>query len=129
MDRAPERSRSHARGQVESWPAGPADPLDRRIRRSGLEGQPHPGAVERRQPADRPVRRHEDRPDQLLPDDEPGRSAIWHQGAWLEIPGAVRTDGLRLPPKLREEGLAPVEANDAVDWSIDLGGGTRVSLI
>ncbi len=29
-------------GKIEPGPAGPADPLDRRLRRSGLEGQPDP---------------------------------------------------------------------------------------
>ena len=55
-------------GQVEPGEARPADPFDGRLRRPGLEGQPDARAVERREPPDRPVLRHEDRADQLLPD-------------------------------------------------------------
>ena len=50
--RTPERPRRAARGQELARAAGAADPLDRRLRRPRLGGQPDPGAVERRQPAD-----------------------------------------------------------------------------
>ena len=44
--------------------------------RSGLEGQPDPRAVERREPADRALSRDADRPDQLLRDVVAGGAAV-----------------------------------------------------
>ncbi len=66
----------HPDPQQLARPPRPAHPLDRRLRRPGLEGQPDPGAVERGQPADRALLRDADRPDQLLQDVERGRSAV-----------------------------------------------------
>ena len=81
---------------------GPADPLDRGLRRPGLEGQPHARALERREPADRALLRHEDRPDLVLQDVEPGRAAVWLAGARLEVPGPVGADRIGVPPRLLE---------------------------
>ena len=101
MGRAARRPRRPARGQELAWAARPADPLDGGLRRPGLEGQPDPRAVERGEPADRPVLRDADRPDQLLPDVEPGRAAVRLDGARLEVPGPVGADRVGLPRGLR----------------------------
>ena len=55
-------------GQELVGPSRAADPLDRGLRRPGLEGQPDARAVERRQPADRALLRHAHRPDLVLQD-------------------------------------------------------------
>ena len=91
-----------AGGQVESGEARSPDSFDGGLRRSRLEGQPDARAVERREPADRPVLRHEDRADQLLPDVEPGRAAVRQPGARLEVPGPVGAHGVRIPSRLLE---------------------------
>ncbi len=83
-----------------------ADPLDSGLCRPGLEGQPDPRVVECRQPADRPLFRDEDRPDLVLQDVEPGRSAIRLAGSRLEVPGPVRTDRLGLPSRRRRRAQA-----------------------
>ena len=59
---------AQARGQELAGPARPAHPLDRGLRRPGLEGQPDARAVERRQPAHRALLRHAHRPDLVLQD-------------------------------------------------------------
>ena len=55
-------------GKSSLGPSRAADPLDGGLRRPGLEGQPDARAVERRQPADRALPRHADRPDLVLQD-------------------------------------------------------------
>src|SRR5258706_6501778 len=102
MDRAPRRPRRAPRGPLEPRPPWTPDPLHGGLRRSRLEGQPHPRTLERREPADRSLLRDEDRPDQLLEDVEPRRSAIRQQGPSLEGPGPIRADRLRVPPRLHE---------------------------
>ena len=54
-------------GKSSLGPAGPADPLHRRLRGSRLGRLPHAGAVERGEPSHHPVSGDEDRADQLLP--------------------------------------------------------------
>src|SRR5262245_36098955 len=98
------------------WPARAAHSLDRGLCGSGLEGQPDARAVERGQPADRALLRHEDRADQLLPDVQPGRAAIRLQGARVQVPGAVTADGVRVLPRLRvgattDQGWAKAQAD------------------
>src|SRR5829696_2313742 len=116
MGRAPRRPRRKARGEVLAWPPRAPDPLDGRLRRSRLEGDPDARALERRQPADRALLRHAHRPDQLLPDELRRGAAVRVQGARLEVPGPVRAHRLRLPRRLRprpeaaEGGLATCPA-------------------
>ena len=123
-------------GKSSLGPARAAHPLDRRLRRSGLEGHADARAVERRQPADRAVRRHADRADQLLPDELAGGAAVRQPRARVEVPGPVGADGVRLPRRLRPgpqgddaRGGLGHGTRDAGDWSADLGGGTRVALV
>ena len=71
---------------------GPADPLDGRLRGPGLEGQSDPRAVERGQPADCAVPRHEDRPDLVLQDVLRGRAAVRLARAGVQVPGPVVAD-------------------------------------
>ena len=128
MGRAPERSRRQARGKVVPGQARAADPLDRGLCRPGLEGQPDARAVERGEPADRPLLRDEDRPDLVLQDELAGRPAVRLAVARLEVPGPVGADGLGVPPRLRRRassvrGGRATALNDAVDWRRDLGGG------
>ena len=54
-----------ARGEVLARPSRSADPLDRRFRRRRVGRSPHPGALQRRQPADHGLSGYEDRADQL----------------------------------------------------------------
>ena len=88
-------------GKSSPGPSGAAHPLDGRLRRPRLEGQPDARAVERRQPAHRALLRHADRPDQLLPDDLRGRAALRLGGAGLEVPGPVDAHRLGLLSRLR----------------------------
>src|ERR1700690_2266303 len=133
MGGAAHRPRRPARREELARPARPPDPFDGRLRRPGLEGQPDPRAVERRQPADRPLLRDADRPDQLLPDELAGRPAVRLARARLQVPGPVGADGIRLPPRLRrdprERRRQATGLNEAVAWSVDLGQGYRVALV
>ena len=76
VGRAARRPRGQARREELAREAGAADPLDGRLRRPGLEGQPDARAVQRRQPADRAVPRHAHRPDLVLPHVVAGRAAV-----------------------------------------------------
>ena len=65
-----------------------------------------------------------------------GRSAVRLAGAGVQVPGPVGADGVRVPSRLRRRARdrgtdrgSPMAMNDAVDWSRDLGGGTRVALV
>ena len=71
VGRAARRPVARLEGKSSLGPARVADPFDGRLCRPGLEGHPHARALERRQPADRPLRGHADRTDQLLPDELP----------------------------------------------------------
>ena len=92
-------------GKSSLGPAGAAHPLHRGLCRPRLEGHPDAGAVERREPAHRAVLRHEDRPDQLLRDVQPGRATVRQQGAGLQVPGPVDADGIGLLPGLRRRAV------------------------
>ncbi len=91
----------HPDPQQLARPTGPAHPLHRRLRRSGLEGHAHARALERGEPADHALLRHEDRPDQLLPHDQPGRAPVRQPVAEVEVPGTGHADGLRVLPRFR----------------------------
>ena len=68
--RLPARSRRSPRGQVQPRQARAADPLDGRVRGRRLGRSPDPRALQRRQPPHHLVPGDEDRPDQLLEDDD-----------------------------------------------------------
>ena len=86
-------------GKSSPWPAWAADPFDRRLRRPRLEGQPDARAVERGQPADRAVSRHEDRPDLVLQDVQRGRAAVRLARARFQVPGPVEPDRVAVLPR------------------------------
>ena len=118
VGRAARRPRGRLEGRSR-WAARPAHPLDRRVRRPGLEGQPDARAVERREPADRALLRDEDRPDQLLPDELGGRSGRTapelgskYQGQSEPTASASRTPISRTRPREGRCGTL----NESVDW-------------
>ena len=84
------RPRRAARGQELARPPRPAHPLDGRLHRPGLRRAHHARAVERRQPADHALPRHEDRPDLLPADDHRRRLGLRQRRARLEVPGPDR---------------------------------------
>ena len=107
----PRGPRRAPRGEELARAARSAHPLDRGLRRRRLGRAPHPGALERREPSDHPVSGDEDRPDQLLPDDDAGRPPLRHERAQLEVPRAARADpeplrGELPPPHLDRDGDA-----------------------
>src|SRR5688500_18919152 len=122
MGRAPRRPRRQARRKELAWPPRAAHPLDRGLCRPGLEGQPDARAVERGEPADRPVSRDADRPDLVLQDVVTGRASVRLGRTPLALPGSERADRLGLPPGL-QEGRLGVAIGDSVDWAASLGGG------
>src|SRR5688500_17932369 len=97
MGRAARRPRCSLGGQELAWPPWAADPLDGGLRRSGMERQSHAGALERRQPADRPLLRHADRADLVLPDVLVGRAAVRLAGVALALPGPEGADRVGVP--------------------------------
>ena len=74
--RAPRRPRRPTRRQSELGRLGLLIHSTAGFVDSGLGRAPHPRAVERREPADRDLPEHEDRPDLLPRDDDPGRGAL-----------------------------------------------------
>ena len=60
--RLPDDLVARLEGKSSPRPAGPADPLDRRLHRPGLGRPRHARALERRQPPDHDLLRDEDRP-------------------------------------------------------------------
>src|SRR5688572_6279482 len=128
MGRAPRRPRRQARRKELAWPPRAAHPLDRGLCRPGLEGQPDARAVERGEPADRPVSRDADRPDLVLQDVVTGRASVRLGRTPLALPGSERADRLGLPPGL-QEGRLGVAIGDSVDWAASLGGGASVALV
>ena len=131
----PERSRRQARREELAREARAADPLDRGLRRSRLEGQPDPRAVERGEPADRALLRDEDRPDHVLQDVERRSIARTarpelgskYQGQSEPTASAYHRDFVERARNRATPSRWP--SNDAVDWRRDLGGGVRVALI
>src|SRR5215211_3065831 len=98
-DPAAGRPRGPTGGEVESWEAGPADPLDRRLHRPRLERPGHARAVERVQPAHHDLPRHEDRPGLIRPAHGAGREPVRQRRDRLEVPGP---EGTRPEPLLAE---------------------------
>ena len=101
-----------ARGQVLARPPRPPHPLDGRLRRRRVGRPPDPRALQRRQSAHHRLPGHEDRPDQLSPDDHPGRPPLRLGRASsrsTRVSGARRPAGMpttsapdrRLPPGQR----------------------------
>ena len=72
-DPAARRSRRPVGGEELSGPARPAHPLDRRLHRPGLGRARDARALERREPADHDLSRHEDRADLVHADDRARR--------------------------------------------------------
>src|SRR6202035_2643813 len=79
--------------------AGPPHPLHGRLRGRRLGRPPHPRALERGQPPDHRLSRHEDRADQLPAHDHARRQALRHGGPGIEVPGPT---GTHPEPVLRE---------------------------
>ena len=90
MGRIARRSRVALGGEEFLGAARAAHPLHGGLRRPRLEGQPDARAVERRQPAHRALLRHEDRPDQLLPDDSAQSSDPTARRSWVRSTRASR---------------------------------------
>ena len=73
--RAAARPRRPTRGEELVGPPRAAHPLDRGLRRRRMGRASHARAVQRGQPADRALPRHEDRADLVPADDDAGRRA------------------------------------------------------
>src|SRR6185437_148420 len=87
--------------QVEPRPARAPHPLHGRVHRPGLGRSRDARALERRQPADHDLSRHEDRADLLHADDRTGRDAVRRRFDRLEVQGPARADGEPLLAELR----------------------------
>src|SRR4051812_49068407 len=98
---AARRPRRAPGGKVEPRTARASHPLDRRLHRPGLGRARDARTLERRQPADHDLSRHEDRADLLHADDGAGRDAVRLGLDRLEIQGPARTDREPLLAELR----------------------------
>ena len=79
---------------------GPAHPLDRRLHRPRLGRARDARALERRQPPDHDLPRHEDRPALVRPAHRAGRDAVRLRRDRLEVPGAAGPDAVALLAEL-----------------------------
>ena len=91
---------------------GLAHPLDGRLRRRRLGRPHHARALERGEPADHALPRHEDRPDQLLRDDDARRPPLRLVGAGIEVPGPARPHAEPVLGELQEAGVTPRRSED-----------------
>ena len=83
----PRRHRRPPRGQSSLGRLGLLIHSDRRLRRRRLRGQPHPRALERRQPPDHALPRHADRPDLLHAHGRPRRARLRLSTSRFQVPG------------------------------------------
>ena len=112
-DRASRRSRGADRGQVESRPAGVADPFDGGFHRRRVRRPHHARAGERGEPSDHALPGDEDRPGELHGDDDAGRQPLRHRRHAVRSIRARRarrraaTSRTSAEPRIRSRRMAP----------------------
>jgi len=85
------------------------------FRRSGILGQPHPRAVERREPADRDLPADEDRPARLLPPVQPRAAAVRDRRARQQVHGPARAHREPVLENFRGEDRSPIALGGTQD--------------
>ncbi|CAA9267564.1 MAG: Deoxycytidine triphosphate deaminase (dUMP-forming), partial [uncultured Blastococcus sp.] len=91
-------------GEVLPRPAGAPDPLHRRLRRPRLLRAHHAGALQRGEPADHAVARHEDRAAVPVPADQSVGAPVRLGGVRVPLPGPARPDAVPVLPELHPRG-------------------------